>query len=233
MTAIRAIITDIEGTTTSDSFVHDVLFPYARRHLADHVRAHGAELAGLLDEVRAVEGTPSMDVATCIDTLLRWMDEDRKITPLKALQGMIWKNGYEAGDFLAHLFADTAPALRRWKAMGLALHVYSSGSVEAQRLLFAHTEEGDLTPLFSGWFDTRTGPKKEAASYARIAREIGLAPEQVLFLSDNPAELAAAREAGLAVIGLARPGNIFDLSAWPSARSFDDVDPVLAHAGAD
>jgi enolase-phosphatase E1 len=221
---VRAVVTDIEGTTSSVSFVYDVLFPYARAHIPDYVRAHEAELAALLDEVRDEAGDPSLSVEGCIAALLRWMDEDRKATPLKALQGMVWKQGYTAGGFAGHLYPDVVPRLREWKARGLILAVYSSGSVEAQKLLFGHTEAGDLTPLFSGWFDTRTGGKKEARSYATIADALGMAPEAVLFLSDNPEELAAARAAGLQIRGLWRPGNVFDLAGWPCAATFDDVD---------
>jgi enolase-phosphatase E1 len=224
--AIRAVVTDIEGTTTSVSFVYDVLFPYAREHIPAYVRRHADALAGLLDDVRREAGDPALDVEGCIAALLRWMDEDRKVTPLKTLQGLVWQQGYEDGQSKGHLYADVAPRLRRWKERGLALYVYSSGSVAAQKLLFGHSDAGDLTPLFSGWFDTLTGGKKDAASYGRIAREIGLPRQDILFLSDNPEELAAARDAGLAVIGLDRPGNAFDLAGFPSVSTFDEIDPV-------
>lgn len=223
--AIRAVVTDIEGTTTSVSFVYDVLFPYARAHIPAYVRANADALAGLLDDVREEEGERSLTLDGCIAALLRWMDEDRKVTPLKTLQGMVWKQGYEGGGSKGHLYPDVAPSLRRWKGQGLSLHVYSSGSVEAQKLLFGHSNAGDLTPLFSRWFDTLVGGKKDAASYARIAAEIGVAPPEALFLSDNPEELAAARAAGWAVIGLDRPGNTFDLAGWPVTTSFEQIDP--------
>lgn len=223
---IRAVVTDIEGTTTSVSFVYDVLFPYAREHIPAYVRANAGVLAGLLDDVRHEAGDPSLALEGCIAALLRWMDEDRKVTPLKTLQGMVWRQGYEGGGSKGHLYPDVAPGLRRWKGQGLTLCVYSSGSVEAQKLLFGHSDSGDLTPLFSGWFDTLVGGKKDAASYARISVEIGMAPGELLFLSDNPEELAAAREAGLAVIGLDRPGNGFDLAGWPVATSFEQIDPA-------
>ena len=224
--AIRAVVTDIEGTTTSVSFVYDVLFPYAREHIPDYVRENADALADLLGDVRKEAGNPTLTLDGCIAALLRWIDEDRKVTPLKALQGMVWKQGYEGGGSKGHLYPDVAASLRRWKGEGLTLCVYSSGSVEAQKLLFGHSEAGDLTPLFSGWFDTRVGGKKDPASYARIAAEIGLAPGELLFLSDNPDELAAARQAGLSAIGLDRPGNSFDLAGWPVATSFDRIDPA-------
>jgi enolase-phosphatase E1 len=224
--AIRAVVTDIEGTTTSVSFVYDVLFPYAREHIPNYVRANADALADLLDDVRKEEGDPSLTLDGCIAALLRWMDEDRKVTPLKTVQGMVWKQGYEDGGSRGHLYADVAASLRRWKGEGLTLCVYSSGSVAAQKLLFGHSEAGDLTPLFSGWFDTLVGGKKDPASYVRIAAAIGLAPSELLFLSDNPDELAAASQAGLSVIGLDRPGNSFDLAGWPVAASFDQIDPA-------
>ncbi len=224
--AIRAVVTDIEGTTTAVSFVYDVLFPYAREHIPAYVRAHADRLAGLLGDVRSEAGDPSLTLEGCIAVLLRWMDEDRKATPLKALQGMVWKQGYQDGGSKGHLYPDVAPCLRRWKEQGLTLCVYSSGSVEAQKLLFGHSDAGDLTALFSGWFDTAIGGKKEAASYARIAADIGVAPRESLFLSDNPEELAAARAAGFAAIGLDRPGNGFDLAGWPQVASFEQIDPA-------
>ncbi|MEN3973565.1 acireductone synthase [Emcibacter sp. SYSU 3D8] len=223
---IRAVLTDIEGTTTSVSFVYDVLFPYARDHIPAFVRANAAALGDLLADVRREEGDPSLDIDGCIAALLRWMDEDRKVTPLKTLQGMVWKQGYEDGGSTGHLYPDVAPTLRRWKAQGLSLHVYSSGSVAAQKLLFGYSDAGDLTPLFSGWFDTRIGAKKDAASYARIAGAVDVSPQEMLFLSDNPEELAAARAAGLEVAGLERPGNTYDLTGWPSFVSFELIDPL-------
>lgn len=210
---VKAILTDIEGTTSSIAFVADVLFPYARERLAGFIAAHPAATAPILADVVAIE--PGDPVAT----LLRWIDEDRKITPLKTLQGLIWEGGFKAGAFTSHFYPDAVAALRRWHGAGLRLHVYSSGSVFAQKLLFGHTEYGDLTPMIAGWFDTTTGPKREVASYARIAGAIGLAPGDVLFLSDTPAEIAAARGAGLRALLIARDGGTGDIS------SFDAVLP--------
>jgi enolase-phosphatase E1 len=230
---IRAIVTDIEGTTTSVSFVYNVLFPYARDHIPRFVRENAAALSGVLEDVRREAGDASLDLEGCIAVLLAWMDEDRKVTPLKTLQGLVWRQGYEAGGARGHLYPDVAPCLRRWKARGLSLYVYSSGSVAAQKLLFGHSEAGDLTPLFSGFFDTVIGGKKEAASYGRIAGEIGVSPREILFLSDHPGELAAARDAGCAVIGLDRPGNAFDLGGWPTAGSFDEIAPETVNAASE
>ncbi|MBI1181423.1 MAG: acireductone synthase [Alphaproteobacteria bacterium] len=225
---LAAILLDIEGTTSSVSFVYDVLFPDARRQLAGYVAAQEAEVAPILDEVRSEAGQPGLTAAECADVLLRWMDEDRKAAPLKALQGMIWRDGYAAGRYRGHVFPDVAPALRRWAGRGLAIYIYSSGSVEAQKLLFGHSAAGDLTPLLSGHFDTRTGGKKEPSSYAAIARAVGLPPARILFLSDNPEELDAARAAGLRILGSIRPGNTYDLAAFPSVCAFDEVDEALA-----
>jgi len=192
------ILTDIEGTAGSISFVRDVLFPYARKALPRFVREHGrdAEVRRWLDEV-ATEHGAMCDDAMIVETLQGWIDEDRKHTALKALQGMVWTAGYRNADFTAPVYPDAVAALRRWHGNGHRLAVYSSGSVPAQKLLFSHTDAGDLSGLFSGWFDTTVGGKREAASYARIAGELGVEPGAILFLSDVVAELDAAREAGL------------------------------------
>lgn len=202
---IRAILTDIEGTTSSISFVKDVLFPYARRALPAFVAARSREpgVRRWLDVV-ATENGGMCDDRMIVEVLQGWIDEDRKHTALKALQGMIWADGYRSADFTAHIYPDAAPALVAWKDAGIPLYVYSSGSVPAQRLFFGHSDAGDLTPLFSGWFDTEIGGKREAASYRHIAESIGVAPSEVLFLSDIVEELDAAREAGLATVLLDR-----------------------------
>ena len=197
----RAILTDIEGTTSSISFVKDVLFPYARRALPGFVAEHrdDPEVRRWLDVVATEHGS-ICDDAVIVETLQGWIDQDRKHTALKALQGMVWKAGYRDADFTAHIYPDATPALRSWHDAGLPLYVYSSGSVPAQQLFFGHSDAGDLTPLVSGWFDTEVGGKREAASYTRIAREIGVEPADLLFLSDVVEELDAAREAGLQTV---------------------------------
>lgn len=198
---VRAILTDIEGTTSSISFVKDVLFPYARRALPGFVREHGGqpEVRRWLDVVATEQGGVCSD-DTLVEVLQGWIDQDRKHTALKALQGMIWSAGYRSADFTAHMYADAAEALREWHAAGLPIHVYSSGSVPAQKLFFGHSDAGDLTSVVSNWFDTEVGGKREAASYAGIAAAIGLAPGDVLFLSDVVEELDAAREAGMQTV---------------------------------
>lgn len=220
----RAVLTDIEGTTSSIAFVHEVLFPYSRARLADYVAAHGEApaVAAILAKVRAEAGDPALDIAGCTALLEEWHDADRKIGPLKALQGMIWAEGYASGELQGHVYPDAVSGLRRWHGAGISLYVYSSGSVAAQRLIFGHTAFGDLTPLFAGHFDTGVGGKKEAASYATIARAIGCAPGEILFLSDVEAELAAAAEAGMAVTLLVRDGAPA-ASPYPVATSFDTI----------
>lgn len=206
---IKAILTDIEGTTSSVSFVFEVLFPYARAHLPDFVRAHAeeAEVAAQLAAVRAESCEPDADLERVIAILLDWIAADRKATPLKALQGMIWQQGYQSGQIKGHVYPDAVEALQRWKAEGYALYVYSSGSIQAQKLIFGYAEAGDLTPLFSGYFDTTSGGKREMASYQRIAAAIGLSAEEILFLSDVKEELDAAQQAGMQTVGLAREGG--------------------------
>lgn len=192
------ILTDIEGTTSSISFVKDVLFPYARRELPRFVRERGGELAvrHWLDAV-ATEHGAVCDDAVIVEVLQGWIDEDRKHTALKALQGMVWKDGYRNGDFTAHVYADAVDTLRRWHAEGHRMAVYSSGSAPAQQLFFRHSEAGDMTPLFEAYFDTAMGGKREAASYRRIAAALGCSAGDILFLSDVVEELDAARDAGL------------------------------------
>lgn len=194
----RAILTDIEGTTSSISFVRDVLFPYARRALPDFVREHGQqpEVRRWLDAV-AVEAGGLCQDAMIVETLQGWIDQDRKHTALKALQGLVWEAGYRNADFTAPIYPDAAQALQRWHHLELPLYVYSSGSVPAQKLFFGHSDAGDLTGLFSGWYDTEVGGKREAASYTRIADAVGLPAHGILFLSDVVEELDAARAAGL------------------------------------
>lgn len=209
---VKAILTDIEGTTSSVSFVFEVLFPYARAHLPDFVRAHAgeAEVAAQLAAVRAESHEPDADLERVIAILLDWIAADRKATPLKALQGMIWQQGYQSGQIKGHVYPDAVEALQRWKAEGYALYVYSSGSIQAQKLIFGYAEAGDLTPLFSGYFDTTSGGKREMASYQRIAEAIGLSAEEILFLSDVKEELDAAQQAGMQTVGLTREGGALE-----------------------
>ncbi|MBL8646208.1 MAG: acireductone synthase [Sphingosinicella sp.] len=201
---VKAVLTDIEGTTSSIAFVTDTLFPYARARLAGWIATHPDDAAPILNDVPG----------DAVETLTRWIDEDRKETALKTLQGLIWAEGYADGTLEGHVYPDAAEALRRWHADGLSLYVYSSGSVAAQKLIFGHSNAGDLTPLFSGYFDTTTGPKKEAESYLRIAVEIGLPVQEILFLSDSVPEIEAARGAGLKTCLVDREAGAGDAASF-------------------
>lgn len=223
---IRAILTDIEGTTSAVSFVFDVLFPYAREHLPDFLRKHAGEpaVAAQIDAVRSESNEPDADLERVVAILLEWIAADRKATSLKALQGMVWAEGYRAGQIKGHVYPDAVAALQAWKQQGYALYVYSSGSIQAQKLIFGCAEVGDLTPLFSGYFDTGSGHKREADSYGRIAAAIGLPPADMLFLSDVVQELDAAHQAGMRTCGLAREGG--DLPGHQVVDSFAAIDPA-------
>ncbi|WP_338525698.1 acireductone synthase [Pseudomonas batumici] len=225
--SIKAILTDIEGTTSAVSFVFDVLFPYAARHLPDFVRQHAErpDVAVQLGAVRLDSAEPAADVERVIEILLGWLAEDRKATPLKALQGMVWQQGYAAGQLKGHVYPDAVQALQHWHAQGYALYVYSSGSIQAQKLIFGCSEAGDLSPLFSGYFDTTAGPKREARSYRHISAAIGCPASQILFLSDVVEELDAARQAGMLTCGLVRGGG--ELPGHPNAGNFAEIDPAI------
>jgi enolase-phosphatase E1 len=229
------VLTDIEGTTGSISFVRDMLFPYARRELPRFVRQHGDEPAvrRWLDQVAAEEGGICRD-DTIVETLQGWIDQDRKHTALKGLQGRIWEDGYRNADFTAPVYPDAAARLRAWHAAGIPLAVYSSGSVPAQKLFFAHSDAGDLSPLFSAWFDTEVGHKRDADSYRNIARELELEPKAILFLSDVVEELDAAREAGMRTVLVDRredypePRDAAFANDHTRVTSFDAIDPAAA-----
>jgi enolase-phosphatase E1 len=229
---IKAVLTDIEGTTSSIAFVKDVLFPYAAHYLPAYVREHANEpvVAEQLQAVRVAVKEPEADVERVIAILLNWIHEDRKATPLKTLQGMVWKHGYQSGAYQAHVYADAAAKLREWHAQDLPIYIYSSGSIAAQKLFFRYSGAGDLTPLFSGYFDTTTGPKQEQASYAAIAQAMGLPAGNILFLSDVAAELDAAKAAGLQTCWLVRADDnpqsdaARAASAHQSAASFLSVE---------
>ena len=204
----RAIVTDIEGTTTPIAFVHETLFPYARAALPDFLSGtpRPAHVEAALAEARRLAGDETLSDRDTVAVLLQWIDEDRKLPPLKTLQGLVWAEGYRSGQIRAPVYDDAAAALRAWYGEGIVLAVYSSGSVAAQKLLFGHSDHGDLTPLFSAWFDLETGSKLDRESYTAIAGALKLPPRDILFLSDNPGELAAAQHAGIAAVGVNR-GN--------------------------
>jgi enolase-phosphatase E1 len=230
---IRVVLLDIEGTTTPIAFVREVLFPFARAHLAAFLRAHGHDAA--VDEVRRLlarehaddrargdQPPPAgFDASEAIAPYVVWlMDRDRKSPGLKLLQGQIWEAGYRAGELRGQVYEDVTPAIRRWRAAGLRVAIYSSGSELAQRRLFESTAHGDLTPLLSGFFDTAVGAKIASDSYARIAATLGVQPAAMLFVSDVTTELTAARGAGLQVVLSIRPGN----PAQSGAEQFDQIE---------
>ena len=221
---IALILLDIEGTTTPIAFVADVLFPYARQRLHSHLEAHGdrPEYQSIVSRLRAEYATAQSDgervpvwddasaaasLASAV-TFVEWfMDRDRKSTPLKELQGRIWKEGYERGEIAGEVFPDVPAALRHWNARGVQVGIFSSGSVLAQQLLFRHSSAGDLTGFIQRHFDTRVGAKGDSESYRRIAGAAALPSESILFLSDIPRELDAAQSAGMQIILVVRPGN--------------------------
>jgi enolase-phosphatase E1 len=239
---IGNILLDIEGTTTPIAFVHDVLFSYARENLESHLREH-SDSADLRDDIAKLRGEHAVDLRqglhppvlvedtreAQIDSLAgyaSWLiDRDRKSTGLKSLQGKIWRQGYLEGTLKAQIFPDVPTALERWHRAGLTVSIFSSGSVLAQELLFAHTEAGDLTPYIDGFFDTTIGPKVEAESYHNIAKALRLLPIEVLFISDVSNELAAAEDAGMQTLLCFRTGNQPQENAerYQSIGSFDEI----------
>jgi len=225
--SVKAILTDIEGTTSSIAFVFEVLFPYAKQHLPDYVRACAEQNphAQLLQAVRDEAQEPQADVERVIAILMDWMAGDVKATSLKTLQGLVWQQGYLSGEIKGHVYPDAVAALQQWQQQGYSLYVYSSGSVQAQKLIFGYSVAGDLTPLFSGYFDTTSGHKREPAAYARIAQTIGLPAEQILFLSDVVEELDAAQTSGMRTCGLARSQGT--LTGHTTVDSFARIDPTI------
>ena len=237
---VRAILLDVEGTTTAVTFVTGVLFPYAREHLETFLQNDPAAAVSAVDELRreraaeSVAGNPPPwrdDRAGAeLDSAIayaRWlMDRDRKSTALKSLQGKIWEAGYRDGLLQGSVYPDVAPALERWTGGGRRVAIFSSGSVLAQKLLFSNTPEGDLTRYLVGYFDTTAGPKREPESYRRIAVALGCSAEGVVFVSDVVEELDAARAAGMGTRLCVRPGSAPPVACGhPVVRSFDELLP--------
>jgi enolase-phosphatase E1 len=233
---VRGILLDIEGTTTPIAFVHDVLFSYARTHASEFLTRNiytdevRADVSMLYEEhaVDVVEEREPPELTEEIESLAAYVvwliNEDRKSTGLKSLQGKIWKQGYLEGSLKSQVFPDVAPAFERWRTAGLTVSIFSSGSVLAQQLLFAHTEAGDLTRFIDKYFDTNTGKKGEANSYRSIAAEIGLDANEIVFISDVVEELDAAEEAGMKTLLSVRPGNAVPPPTKHKAiDSFDEV----------
>ena len=225
----EGIVLDVEGTTSSISFVYDVLFEFAKRHVGDFLLAHAGDpfVQDLARRIHAEAGGSAApaDATRAALAAIELMNRDVKSTPLKALQGMIWREGFERGELVSHVFDDVPAAIRGWSEGGTDVRIYSSGSIEAQKLFFGHTAAGDLTPFLRGHFDTTTGPKRSADSYRTIAADMGLEPRSILFVSDVGEELDAARGAGMATALAVRPGNREPggLLEHESIRSFAEI----------
>lgn len=238
---VSGILLDIEGTTSSIHFVYEQMFPYVRAALEGFLAAEWSspEVAAAVVQIRVdaglteTSGLPEWPAASPSDAQRAWvaqhvlqlMDSDAKTTGLKQLQGLIWRSGFEQGALVAHVYDDVPPALRHWQAAGLDVRIYSSGSILAQQLFFAHTAYGDLLPFFRGHYDTTIGGKKEAASYERIAREFARDSGELLFVSDVTAELDAAAAAGYQTALSVRPENppITSKHAHRAITSFDQL----------
>ena len=222
---IFCLLLDIEGTTTSVDFVYKTLFPFAGAHVESYLYRHAAEpeTKRLLSELRAgqaadaerdpqlgvwMRGTAAEEIVTAANYVRHLMAQDRKVTALKTLQGRIWEEGFRSGELKGHVYEEVPEAFGRWRAGGKRIAIFSSGSVQAQKLLFGHSVAGDLTEYIDAYFDTTTGPKREAASYAAIGEAMGVAAEGVLFVSDVTEELDAAREAGMQTALMVRPGAV-------------------------
>lgn len=219
-------LVDIEGTISPTAFVRATLFPYASERIGAFVGANASnrEVAGILEETRRLAATD--DVVAALED---WQARDVKAPPLKALQGLIWEEGYSTGALVSPIFPDALEALRRWRAQGVRLSVYSSGSKKAQDLYFRHNEAGDLRDIFSDLFDTGVGPKTAPESYAAIVREIGNTPDAIVFFSDNPAELLAAEVAGLQVAHVVKEAGEAG-PRWPAVDDFSTVDVAPARS---
>ena len=224
---VSAIVMDIEGTTSSARHVYDVLFPYARSAMPTWVEQHADEpvTRKAIVEVAEQLGVDPTDTAAIVAQLVSWIDQDVKAAPLKTLQGLIWQEGYSRGELTSHMFDDVPPALAAWHSSGIPLVIYSSGSVAAQKALFAHAPDGDLDALIDANFDiTTAGPKRERDSYVRIAQALSAQPEQLLFLSDIQEELDAAHAAGWQVVGVLRDGEAqATANAEPLVSSFSEL----------
>ncbi|MEY4126784.1 MAG: acireductone synthase [Bacteroidota bacterium] len=208
---VQWILTDIEGTTTEVSFVYDILFPYFRSHMDEWKTVESDQMNQVLEQTRVLvleeQSINLLNREPIFDQLRKWSIEDRKVTPLKTFQGMVWEQGFKSGAIKGHMYPDVKPALERWAKMGMKLAIFSSGSIAAQKQLFGFSTEGDLTPYFSAYFDTTTGMKRDEQTYHLIVQQLHASANGVLFLSDIPQELEAANAAGMRTLQLVRPGT--------------------------
>jgi enolase-phosphatase E1 len=221
----KGILLDIEGTTTPISFVYDVLFPYARAHASEYLDEDAQRSLKVEYDADVARGvTPTPWGSSALPYVYWLMDQDRKSTALKTLQGRIWQEGYRRGELHGEVFPDVPPALQRWTDAGIDVCIYSSGSILAQQLLFSTTPFGDLTRYLKGYFDTTTGAKVDASSYEKIAGSFALPSSEILFISDVTRELDAANTAGMQVKLAIRPGNPAQPSnVYPGITNFSEV----------
>ncbi|MCU4676041.1 acireductone synthase [Catenovulum sp. 2E275] len=222
--SIKAILTDIEGTTSSIEFVHQVLFPYAKQNLAEFVKNNATQdnVLAQINAVKQVCQQPDMTTEQVIEQLISWIEADKKEPALKSLQGLIWVKGYQNGDFTGHVYQDAYTELNNWHQQNIALYVYSSGSVKAQQLIFGYSDFGDMTPLFKGYFDTQVGHKREVNSYQTILQSLPFSASEVLFLSDIKEELDAAKQAGFNTMQLVRDNKVI-VGQHPQASNFTQI----------
>lgn len=220
---IKAIVTDIDGTTTSLSFVQETLLPFAQNRLAEYVFDYEYEVSELLDEVRDQERNPDLTAQEVVEVLLRYIHDGDSIPALSAIQSKIWQQAYEDGMIVGHIYDDAIAGIKRWKDRGLSLYAYSACSVQAQEMLFAHTHIGDITDMFSGYFDLSVGVKDEAKSYTKIAQLIELSPSDVLFLTDSVEDADAASKAGMNTIILDRERALFDAHGHNVVHDFETI----------
>jgi len=224
---LKAIILDIEGTVAPISFVKEVMFPYSKKKMKQFIQKNkdNEKVRQILDEVKEIENK-NLTEDEVAEVLIKWINEDKKIAPLKEIQGMIWKEGFETGELKAPLYEDAYNKMKIWREKNIPMYIYSSGSVEAQKLFFSYTNYGNILDWFKGHFDTRNaGNKKEKSSYEKIAEKIKLKPEDILFLSDNIDEIRAAAEAGFQVVKVSRPEDVPYLENLPykQIKSFKEL----------
>lgn len=223
---MKLFLFDIEGTTTDIHFVHNVLFPYSKERINDFLleNLYDPQVSKAIEEARELvkkEEHIQLTNYEVVNRLEQWIGQDRKVGPLKEIQGLIWEKGYKSGDFKGHVYEDVKPFFEKLTSEGKKIGIYSSGSVHAQKLIFGHSEAGDLNPFISYYFDTKVGGKREESSYRKIAEEVKLPPGEIIFFSDIPQELDAARAAGMQVMHLVRQGT--EPSDFPGVKNFSEV----------
>lgn len=223
---IKALLVDIEGTISPISFVKNVMFPYSEKKLEKFLKENKdkEKIKKIIEDVKKEIGK-ELSIDEVIETLKEWIHQDKKITPLKELQGYIWEDGFKRGELKAPIYEDAYQRLKEWREKGFKIYIYSSGSVKAQKLFFSNSEFGNILNMFDGHFDTKIGNKKNKSSYLRIAEQIGLNPDDILFLSDNSEEIEASVQAGMKAIKLSRPTDVEFINnfPYPQVKSFKEI----------